>query len=143
MAPDTSTTDEGYLAIKAAVMTSIREAGQFMTRASSILVDRRLLEREAPQMVRLIAYVAERLGVVVTQKELGILIPVAGALFNSSLNIAFQRFGHNAAKDYFRRLILEQRYGDELVAYAVAQEIEAIRTADPRNRGRGASLRVS
>jgi hypothetical protein len=134
MAPDAAVTDEGYLTIKTAVMTSIREAGQFMTRASSILIDRRLLEREAPQMVRLIAYVAERLGVVVTQKELGILIPIAGAVFNSSLNVAFNQMGHYAAKDYFRRLLLEQRYGDELVAFAIAREIETI-----KNSGVGAA----
>jgi hypothetical protein len=143
MAPDSSMTDEGYLTIKAAVMTSIREAGQFMTRASSILIDRRLLEREAPQMVRLIAYVAQRLGVVVTQKELGILVPVAGAVFNSSLNVAFNQMGHYAAKDYFRRLILEQRYGDELIGYAIAQEIELIRASDPRSNGRNNGHRAS
>ncbi|HEX4998001.1 MAG TPA: EcsC family protein [Terriglobia bacterium] len=131
MAPDSSTSDEGYLTIKAAVVTSMREAGQFITRASKVLIDRQLLEREAPQMVRLIAYVAERLGVVVTQKELGILIPVAGAVFNSSLNVAFNQLGHYAAKDYFRRLILEQRYGDELVAFAIAREIEAVRAEQP------------
>src|SRR5262249_51042596 len=61
MAPQSDTTDEGYLAIKTAVMTSIREAGQFMTRTGGMLIDRKLLEREAPQMIRLIAYVADRL----------------------------------------------------------------------------------
>ena len=127
MAPQSETTDEGYLAIKAAVVTSIREAGQFMTRTAGVVIDRKILEREAPQMIRLITYVADRLGVVVTQKELGILVPVAGAVLNSSINIAFQQLGHQMAKDYFRRLILEERYGDELVAYTLAREIESLR----------------
>jgi len=53
--------------------------------------------------------------------------PIAGAVLNSSINLAFQRVGHQTAKDYFRRLLLEERYGEELVAYAISQEIEAIR----------------
>jgi hypothetical protein len=77
-------------------------------------------------MIRLITYVADRLGVIVTQKELGILVPVAGAVLNSSINLAFQQVGHQTTKDYFRRLILEDRYGDELVAYAIQQEITGL-----------------
>jgi hypothetical protein len=126
MAPQSLDSDEGYLALKTAVVTSIRESSQFMARTAGVLLDRQLLEREAPQMIRLITYVADRLGVIVTQKELGILVPIAGAVLNSSLNLAFQQVGHQTAKDYFRRLILEDRYGDELVSYAIQQEIEGL-----------------
>jgi hypothetical protein len=128
MAPQTETSDEGYLAIKTAVVTSIRESGQFMARTASVVLDRQLLEREAPQMIRLIAYVADRLGVVITQKELGVLVPIAGAVLNSSINMAFQQVGHQTAKDYFRRLILEDRYGEEIVGYAIQQEIALLKS---------------
>jgi hypothetical protein len=127
MAPQTGTGDEGYLALKTAVVTSIRESGQFLSRTASIVIDRKVLEREAPQMIRLITYVADRLGVVLTEKELGIIVPVAGAVLNSSINIAFQQVGHQTAKDYFRRLLLEERYGQEIVSYAIAEEITALR----------------
>src|SRR5262245_2181554 len=127
MAPQTDDADEGYLALKTAVVTSIRESSQFISRMAGVVVDRQILEREAPQMIRLITYVADRLGVVVTQKELGILVPVAGAVLNTSINLAFQQVGHQTAKDYFRRLILEERYGEELVGYAIQQEIHALR----------------
>jgi len=126
MAPQTETSDEGYLALKTAVVTSIRESGQFMSRSASVVLDRQLLEREAPQMIRLITYVADRLGIVITQKELGILVPIAGAVLNSSINIAFQQVGHQTAKDYFRRVLLEDRYGEELIAYAIQQEIRML-----------------
>src|SRR5215475_7099065 len=128
MAPQSDTSDEGYLALKTAVVTSIRESGQFMARSASVVLDRQVLEREAPQMIRLITYVADRLGIVVTQKELGVLVPIAGAVLNSSINMAFQQIGHQTAKDYFRRLILEERYGEELVGYAVQQEIAALKS---------------
>ncbi|HLQ77105.1 MAG TPA: EcsC family protein, partial [Terriglobia bacterium] len=126
MAPQTETSDEGYLAIKAAVVTSMRESSQFMSRTAGMMIDRQLLQREAPQMVRLISYVADRLGVVVTEKELGLLIPIAGAVLNSSINLSFQQVGHRTAQDYFRRLILEDRYGEELVSFAIAQEVESL-----------------
>ena len=127
MAPQSEASDEGYLALKTAVVTSIRESGQFMARTAGVLLDRQLLEREAPQMIRLITYVADRLGVVMTQKELGVLVPIAGAVLNSSINVAFQQVGHNTAKDYFRRVILEDRYGEELVSYAIQHEMASLR----------------
>lgn len=127
MAPQTENSDEGYLALKTAVVTSIRESGQFITRSASMMLDRQLLEREAPQMIRLITYVADRLGIVITQKELGVLVPIAGAVLNSSINMAFQQVGHQTAKDYFRRLLLEDRYGEELVSYAIQQEVTVLK----------------
>jgi hypothetical protein len=126
MAPQSDDSDEAYLALKTAVITSIRESGQFMARTAGVLLDRQLLDREAPQMIRLITYVADRLGIVITQKELGVLVPIAGAVLNSSINMAFQQVGHHTAKDYFRRLLLEDRYGEELVSFAIQQEIGAL-----------------
>src|SRR5207244_12662336 len=108
------------------VVTSYRESGQFMARASGMVMDRQLVEREAPQMILLMTYVADRLGIVITQKELGILVPIAGAVLNSSINVAFQQVGHQTAKDYFRRLILEDRYGEELVAIAIQGEVATL-----------------
>ena len=128
LAPQAETADEGYVAMKAAVVASIREASRFNARTAGMMIDRPLLQREAPQMIRLIAYVADRLGVTLTQKELGILVPIAGAVLNSSINMAFQQVSHQTAKDYFRQLLLEDRYGDELVAVAIASEMEAVRT---------------
>ena len=127
MAPQSEASDEGYMTLKTAVITSISEAGKFLSRSGSVIIDRQLLEHEAPQMIRLIAYVADRLGVVITEKELGIIVPVAGAVLNSSLNLAFQRLGHQTAKDYFRRLILEDRYGEEIVNFAIGQEIATLK----------------
>jgi EcsC protein family len=133
MAPQTASSDEGYLAIKAAIVGSIRETSRFVAGTAGVMIDRKLLERESPQMIRLIAAVAERLGVTVTQKELGILVPVAGAVLNSSINLAFQQVSHQTAKDYFRRLLLEERYGDELIAVAISSEIADIRAGTPNS----------
>jgi hypothetical protein len=134
LTPQTETADEGYIALKSAVVASIHEASRFSARASGLVIDRQLLQREAPQMIRLIAYVAERLGITITQKELGILVPVAGAVLNSSINMAFQQVSHQTAKDYFRQLLLEDRYGDELVSVAICAELESLREQTRRAR---------
>jgi hypothetical protein len=134
LAPQTETADEGYVALKSAVVASIRETSLFAARTAGVLIDRPLLQREAPQMIRLIAYVAERLGVTITQKELGLLVPIAGAVLNSSINMAFQQISHQTAKDYFRQLLLEDRYGDELVAVAIAAEMDTVRTSTEQPR---------
>jgi hypothetical protein len=126
MAPPTRTSDEGYLALKTAVVGSIREANQFLSRTAVVAMDRQIMEREAPQLIRLITYVAERLGVIVTEKNLSILVPVAGAALNAGVNMAFQQVGHLAAKDYFRRLILDERYGAEAVEDALRQEVSRL-----------------
>jgi len=131
MAPQTTTSDEGYLAIKAAVVASVRETSRFLAGTAGVMIDRQFLEREAPQMIRLLTSVAQRLGVTVTQKELGILVPVAGAVLNGSINLAFQQVSHQTSKDYFRRLLLEDRYGDELIAVALSEEIAALRPKKP------------
>ena len=85
-------------------------------------------------MIRLITAVADRLGISLTQKELGILVPVAGAVLNGSLNLAFQQVSHRSAKDYFRRLLLEDRYGEELIAVALSSEIAEIRAKSNHRR---------
>src|SRR5439155_957176 len=79
MAPHADSSDEGYLALKTAVVTSIRESGQFMARTAGMVMDRQLLEREAPQMIRLITYVADRLGIVIN----GIFVMAEMALVSS------------------------------------------------------------
>src|SRR5262249_59017008 len=42
MAPQSETSDEGYLALKTAVVTSIREAGKLVARSASMVLDRQL-----------------------------------------------------------------------------------------------------
>jgi hypothetical protein len=134
LAPHTGMTEEGYYTLKTAVAAAIRESAGFASRTAGVMIDRSVLEHEAPQMIRLVASVAKRLGVTVTQKELGVLIPVAGAILNSSINIAFQHVCYQNAKDYFRLLLLEERYGNELVAVAISQEMHTLSRARPGAR---------
>src|SRR2546428_10797836 len=66
MAPHADSSDEGYLALKTAVVTSIRESGQFMARTAGIVMDRLLLAREAPPAMRIVSFIDRLPGNLVT-----------------------------------------------------------------------------
>ena len=133
MAPQQLSHDEGFVPLKLALGRASQEAGLFVgrvgRRATAVGFDRALVElgREAPQLVRLVNLVVERLGVRVSQKAFGMLVPLAGGAVNGSLNVAFQRAGHVTAKDYFRLLVLSQRYGEETVQALVRDEVARLR----------------
>src|SRR5256712_10354339 len=54
MAPQTESSDEGYVALKTAVVTSIRESGQFMARTTGMVPPPPVLEIEDPPLIRMI-----------------------------------------------------------------------------------------
>ena len=108
MVPINDTSDEGYFASKALAIHAIRDASLYLAKSAE-----GIFNKEIPVLVKLIAYVTERLGIQIVQKELSLLIPIAGAVLNGGVNVAFQQTGHIIAKDYFRSLILEDRYGSE------------------------------
>lgn len=126
MAPPSETPDEGYFTAKLAAVESIREAGAFMLKAGDGLINRRLATQNAPRLVQLLQYVAGRLGIILTEKELGMLVPIAGAVLNGGLNVAFQKMGHTYAKDYFRILHLENRYGSDVIREKIRTAIQKI-----------------
>ena len=127
MAPQTDTSDEGYFAAKAAVLEMNRAASMFSGQFTGRRLQEAMAKGELPGLIRTIAYVAKRLGVVITQKELGMLVPIAGALINGSVNVAFQQVGHATAKDYFRKMHLINRHGEEQITQKISREIEKLK----------------
>ncbi|OGL42983.1 MAG: hypothetical protein A2161_04670 [Candidatus Schekmanbacteria bacterium RBG_13_48_7] len=124
MIPQTDTSDEGYFSSKAMVAQSIRDSSKFLSRFTGIELEDKMLKGEAPILIKLLNYVSERLGIVITEKELGMLVPVAGALLNGGVNVAFQQTGHISAKDYFRQLYLDKKYGEITVRNALNDAID-------------------
>ncbi|MDR3542702.1 MAG: EcsC family protein [Desulfosporosinus sp.] len=108
MVPINDTSDEGYFAAKVFAVDAIRAGGEYIAKQAA-----GTFTMDIPALVKLIGYITERLGLQITQKELGLLVPIAGAILNGGVNVAFQQTGHIIAKDYFRLLILENRYGSE------------------------------
>ncbi|MCP4897658.1 MAG: EcsC family protein [bacterium] len=135
MVPQQFAYDEGFLPVKIAAMSAAREAGGFAAKvshsATQIGFDQamRQLGTDAPQLIKLVNYVAEKLGLRMSQKAFGILVPLVGGAVNGSLNVAFQQAGHTTGKDYFRLVVLSQRHGEEAIRSAVQREISTLRRA--------------
>ncbi len=133
MVPQQYTFDEGFVPVKVMAAGAAREAGEFVLRlgrrSASVGFEEALrsLGHEAPRLVRLVNLVVERLGLRVSQKSLGMLVPLAGGAVNATLNLAFHQAGHVTGMDYFRILVLSQRYGDEPVRTALEAEITRLR----------------
>src|SRR3989454_1919342 len=71
MAPQSENSDEGYIALKTAVVTSIRESGQFMARTAGGVLRPPVVESEAPPMIWINSYLAGRPRVFITPKGFG------------------------------------------------------------------------
>lgn len=127
MVPMEESFDEGYLGAKITASEYVQDAGAFLIQFGGRRITPEALEKEAPYLLRLIVLVADRLGVVLTEKALATIIFLAGAALNSAINVAFQQVGHTAAKDYFRRMTLENKYGRDAVREAIEKEVHSLK----------------
>ncbi len=124
MALHSFSADHRPISSKLLAEKSITETDLFLDKNSGKAMTLEFIENDAPKLVQLMNYVAERLGIVVHQKELGMLVPVPNTFLEGSVNVAFQCFGHTNAKDYFRALSMSDKYGDEKVACTIFMEIQ-------------------
>jgi hypothetical protein len=109
---DTSKSD--YFFIRGILATSVTEAARF-------IAERGVVEAGSPVIVRLIAQIASRFGVVVTQKAAAQAIPVIGALGGAAVNYAFIDHFQSVARGHFTVRRLERKYGKDDVFAAYEQ----------------------
>jgi hypothetical protein len=108
--------ESGYFVVRGMLAKSITEAARFIT-------ERGIVEEGAPILVRFIAQIASRFGVVVTQKLAAQTLPVVGALGGAAVNYAFIDHFQDVARGHFAIRRLERAYGKE----AVRAQYERIR----------------
>lgn len=82
--------------------------------ASEFLVNKKLTE-SAPGLVRLIAAIAERFSIQITEKVAAQAVPAIGAAGGAFINTIFMDHFQDMAKGHFTVRRLERKYGDELV----------------------------
>jgi hypothetical protein len=75
----------------------------------------------APALARLTAALAERFGVLVTEKSAAELVPVLGAAGGATINLAFMDHFQNMAEGHFTVRALERKYGERIVQAAYEQ----------------------
>jgi hypothetical protein len=104
----TDAAESGYFLVRGMLAKSITEAARF-------IAERGLVEEGAPLLVRFIAQVAARFGVVVTQKLAAQALPIVGALGGAAVNYAFIDHFQDVARGHFAVRRLERAYGKEIV----------------------------
>jgi hypothetical protein len=90
---------------------SVAEAARF-------IIDRGVVAEGGPVLVRLIAQIASRFGVVVTQKLAVQAVPLIGALGGAAVNYAFIDRFQEIARAHFTVRKLERRYGKDALRSA-------------------------
>ena len=98
----------GYFAVRGMLAKSVTEAARF-------IAERGIIEEGAPVLVRFIAQVASRFGVVVTQKVAAQTLPVVGALGGAAVNYVFIEHFQEVARGHFTVRRLERIYGKDVV----------------------------
>lgn len=101
-------TETGYYAVRAALARAVSEAAKY-------IAERGLVEEGAPAVVRLIAAIAARFGIVVTQKAAAQAVPAIGGAGGTLINTIFIDHFQDIARGHFIIRRLERTYGQDIV----------------------------
>jgi hypothetical protein len=96
--------EAGYFAVRAAMAKSV-------TRALQQMAGRGVVDESASAILRLLAQIGARFGVVVTQKVAAQAVPVLGAIGGAAVNAAFIDHFQTLARGHFIVRRLERIYG--------------------------------
>jgi hypothetical protein len=100
--------ETGYFALRGVLAKSVSEAARH-------LLDRGLRDQASPLLVRFIAQISARFGVVVSQKVAAQSLPLIGAASGAAINYAFVDHFQTLARGHFTVRRLERTYGTSLV----------------------------
>ena len=100
--------ETAYYAVRAALTRTLSEAAEF-------IAQRGVVEEGTPIVIRVMANLASRFGVIVTDKMAAEMIPILGAVGGASINLLFISHFQSAARGHFIVRRLERKYGEELV----------------------------
>ena len=100
--------ESGYYAVRIALARALSEAAEF-------IAEKGVIEEGAPVIVRLIARIAARFEVIVSEKVAAEAIPVVGAVSGAAVNLAFISHFQQMARGHFIVRRLERKYGEDEV----------------------------
>ena len=113
--PGDDAANHAYWAVRAAMSKVVADAAAYITQ-------RGVVEEGAPAIMRLIATIAARFGVVVSEQAAAKAVPVVGAAAGSTINVLFMDHFQNMARGHFIVKRLEKKHGSELIQ-AVYNEV--------------------
>lgn len=88
-----------------------------LSRVPEKVLEKSILKPSHPAMVELIAAIAARLGIVVTEKTAVQMVPILGALSGALVNVIFIQHFQDIARAHFTVRRLERSYGSELIRH--------------------------
>ena len=100
--------ESSYFAMRGVLAKTISEAARY-------LLQKGAADKSAPILVRFIAQIAARFGLIVSQKLAAQAIPVLGAAGGAAVNYAFVEHFQTVARGHFTVRRLERKYGAPLV----------------------------
>lgn len=109
--PHDDAAESGYYAVRAVLARAVSDASRHVAQ-------RGIVQDGAPAMVRLIAMVAARYKIQLTQKAAGMLVPGVGAAAGAAINLLFMDHYQTMSRGHFAIRSLERRYGAEAVRRA-------------------------
>jgi hypothetical protein len=121
----TSALDSSYYASRVALSNVLREATLYATRVSAEQLARDLATGASPALVRLVAEVARRFNVVVSQKLMAQAVPAIGAAGGALVNVAFNAHFDRVARYHFGIRALERKYGIDTVQATYQKALES------------------
>lgn len=110
----------GYFAIRSMLAKSISEAASYVAQKGAA-------DEAAPILLKLMGQIANRFGLVVSQKFVAQAVPIVGAVGGAAVNLTFLQHYQALAKAHFSIRRLERAYSPELVR----AEYEKISAATP------------
>jgi hypothetical protein len=111
--------ETAYFAARAALGRAVAQAAEYVAAREAAGAT---AERGAPALVGLLARVAQRFGVAVTDKAAAQLVPILGAAGGAAVNALFADHYQSTARAHFTVRRLVRAYGEDVVrrAYAAA-----------------------
>lgn len=97
--------------IRAALAKAVSEAAEY-------IAERGIAKETAPALVRLIAMISARFGIVVSEKAAAIAVPAIGAVGGAVVNTLFMDHFQKMAQGHFTVRRLERKYGEDAVRTA-------------------------
>jgi len=105
---DDDAAETGYYGVRAFL-------GREVSNAAKYIAEKGFAEEGAPVLVRLIAKISSRFGIVVSEKVAAGAVPVVGAIGGGAVNLVFIDHFQKMARGHFIVRRLEKEYGEELV----------------------------
>ena len=100
--------ESGYFAVRSALARAVSEASKYLAEKTAV-------EEGAPALVRLIAAIAARFQVQVSEKAAAMAVPLIGAIGGSGINLLFINHYQDMSRGHFVVRKLERKYDHMLV----------------------------